>query len=124
MSLSIHAIDHIQVTVPTELEDASIVFYETVLELERVEKPEPLRSRGGAWFQLGDIQVHLSIEPDPQINGSKRHICYLVEDLSTAREHFEERQVEIIDESTEPNELRRFFIRDPAGNKIEIGMRP
>jgi catechol 2,3-dioxygenase-like lactoylglutathione lyase family enzyme len=124
MPLTIRAIDHIQVTVPAELEAASIAFYGNVLGLSQVEKPEPLRSRGGAWFQIGDIQIHLSIEADPVNNSSKRHVCYLVEDLSTAQKHFEERGIEIMDESTEPNGLRRFFIRDPAGNKIEIGMRP
>lgn len=124
MSLKPYAIDHVQVTVPAVLEAVSIAFYEGVLGLSRIEKPEPLRARGGAWFQLADTQVHLSIEPDPQASQSKRHICYLVHDLAAARTVMAENDLEIEDEGTEPNGLKRFFIRDPARNKIEIAERP
>ncbi|TNE37409.1 MAG: hypothetical protein EP347_07870 [Alphaproteobacteria bacterium] len=124
MPLKPYAIDHLQVTVPPDMETVSIAFYEGVLGLKRIEKPEPLRARGGAWFQLGDLQVHLSIEPDPQASRSKRHICYLVQDLAAARASLKAELVQIEDEGTEPNGLKRFFIRDPAGNKIEIAERP
>lgn len=124
MPLSLLAIDHVQVTVPDRLEQESIAFYQNVLGLERIEKPEPLKSRGGAWFQLADIQVHLSKEPEPNAATSKRHICYLVQDLAGAKLHFQSAGVKVTDETTEPNGLKRFFIRDPAGNRIEIGERP
>ncbi len=124
MSLKINAIDHIQVTVPPALEEAALHFYGSVLGLPAIEKPAPLAARGGAWFQVGSTQLHVSIEPAPQNETSKRHVCYLVDDLQTAKSQLEKAAFEIIDEETEPHGLRRFFVRDPAGNRVEIGQRP
>lgn len=124
MTLSIKAINHIQVTVPPFLEQACRRFYGEVLGLEEVEKPEPLKSRGGAWFQVGLSQLHMSLEADADGTTSKRHVCYEVEDLGEARDHFRAQGIEITDEATEPNGLRRFFVRDPAGNRVEIGEVP
>lgn len=126
MALTITSINHVQVTVPPRLEDRCKAFYGDLLGLREVEKPEPLRSRGGAWYEIGSpanpVQLHLSLEDGADGNTSKRHVCYLVPDLEAAKAHLMTHDVEITDEATEPNGLKRFFIRDPAGNKIEIGM--
>lgn len=126
MALTITSINHVQVTVPPRLEGQCKAFYGDLLGLREIEKPEPLRSRGGAWYEIGPktnpLQLHLSLEDGADGNTSKRHICYLVPDLGAAKAQFEASGIEITDEATEPNGLKRFFIRDPAGNKIEIGM--
>lgn len=124
MSLKINAIDHIQVTVPPALEEAALHFYGSVLGLLRIEKPEPLAARGGAWYQVGSLQLHVSLEPAPHNETSKRHVCYLVDDLELSKSHLEKAAFEVIDEGTEPHGLKRFFVRDPAGNRVEIGQRP
>jgi catechol 2,3-dioxygenase-like lactoylglutathione lyase family enzyme len=121
MTLKIKAINHVQVTVPPFLEQACRTFYGDILQLEEIEKPEPLKSRGGAWFQIGEVQLHMSLEPDADGTASKRHICYEVENLEVARAYFKDRGIAITDEATEPSGLKRFFVRDPAGNHIEIG---
>lgn len=123
MSLKIKAIDHVQVTVPPELAAAALDFYSEFLGLTRVEKPAPLAVRGGAWYQLGATQLHISIEPEPHNEASKRHICYLVDNLVEAKAAARDAGIEITEEAIEPNGLKRFFIRDPAGNRIEIGQR-
>lgn len=126
MALKITGINHVQVTVPPHLEAACKAFYGEVLGLRGIEKPEPLRSRGGAWYEVGPgtnpVQLHLGIEESTDGSASKRHVCYLVPDLEAARTELRERGVAITDETTEPYGLKRFFVRDPAGNKIEIGM--
>jgi catechol 2,3-dioxygenase-like lactoylglutathione lyase family enzyme len=61
------------------------------------------------------------VDPEP-FPVSKRHVCFLVPDLATARAHIVQHGVAIEEESVAEG-LHRFFIRDPAGNRIEIGQR-
>ena len=119
MSLGIIGIDHIQIAVPKALEPECLSFYRTVLTLTEVEKPEHLKARGGAWFQAGPTQMHIGIDPDASPK-SKRHICFLVGDLAEAKTEILSHGVPIEDEGLAEG-LRRFFVRDPAGNRIEIG---
>jgi catechol 2,3-dioxygenase-like lactoylglutathione lyase family enzyme len=92
-----------------------------VLRLPELEKPGHLKVRGGAWFQVGPTQMHIGIDPDASPR-SKRHICFLVGDLALAKHEVVARGVAIEDEGVAEG-LRRFFVRDPAGNRIEIGQR-
>ena len=121
MSLGILGIDHVQIAVPKALEDQCLAFYREVLRLPELEKPEPLKARGGAWFQVGPTQMHIGIDPDASPK-SKRHICFLVGDLAGAKAEILSRGV-TIEEEGQAEGLRRFFVRDPAGNRIEIGQR-
>ena len=122
MSLGIIGIDHIQIAVPKALEQECLSFYRTVLALPEIEKPEMLKGRGGAWFQISPTtQMHIGIDPDASPK-SKRHICFLVSDIAVAKMVTQERGIGIEEESTAEG-LTRFFIRDPAGNRIEIGQR-
>jgi catechol 2,3-dioxygenase-like lactoylglutathione lyase family enzyme len=123
MSLNIQAIDHVQITVPPSAEDAAITFYEQTLGLARVAKPEPLASRGGAWFDVGGLQLHVSLEDSAGAALSKRHVCLMVDDLETAQKVLLQAGCDIAPEATQPNGLRRFFTVDPAGNRLEIASR-
>ncbi len=121
MSLGITVIDHVQIAVPKALEAQSLAFYRDVLGLTEIPKPEELRARGGAWFQTGNLQMHVGIDPDASPR-SKRHVCFLVSDLTVARAKVVSKGVAIEEENVAEG-LSRFFIRDPAGNRIEIGQR-
>ena len=120
-------IHHVNVTVPRALESRAKHFYGVVMGLQEVPKPEESRARGGAWYQLGPLQLHLSIEDGE--NGedglgegciSKRHVCYTVADLAQAEEKFRDAGVEILpDDITTPG-WSRFYVRDPGGNRLEI----
>lgn len=124
MPLDIIEINHVNVTVPRELEAAAKHFYAHVLGLEEIPKPESSRGRGGAWFQLGMLQLHLSIEDDAAAHHqSKRHVCYLVRDLADAEQQLREAGSEIIADQHPVPGWRRFFASDPAGNRIEIAQR-
>lgn len=125
MSLGITAIDHVQVAVPRARETEALAFYREVLSLTEIPKPEELRGRGGAWFQTGNLQMHVGVDPDsdgPPPPRSKRHVCFLVPDLASAKATIVARGIAIEEESVAEG-LSRFFIRDPAGNRIEIGTR-
>jgi len=122
MSLGITVIDHVQIAAPKALEEQTLAFYRDVLGLTEIPKPEELRGRGGAWFQTGNLQMHIGIDPDSSPVKSKRHVCFLVADLANAKAQVMANGVTIEEESVAEG-LSRFFVRDPAGNRIEIGQR-
>jgi catechol 2,3-dioxygenase-like lactoylglutathione lyase family enzyme len=122
LSLGIVGIDHIQIAVPKALEQECLSFYRSVMSLPEIEKPEKLKARGGAWFQVNPTtQMHIGVDPEASPK-SKRHICFLVSDLAAAKAAVQSRKIAIEEEGTAEG-LIRFFIRDPAGNRIEIGQR-
>lgn len=114
------AFHHINVTVPKALEEAAKHFYGVVMGLEEVPKPESSRGRGGAWYQLGPMQLHLSIEESEGRNLSKRHVCYTVSNLAEAEEQFRKAGVEILPDDIPTPGWSRFYVRDPGGNRLEI----
>jgi catechol 2,3-dioxygenase-like lactoylglutathione lyase family enzyme len=114
-------IDHVQITVPRALEADCLHFYRAVLKLTEIPKPVDLRGRGGAWFQLGAVQIHIGLEAEPS-PPSKRHVCFLTGDLDSARSRFEAAGVAVEDGGTAEG-MTRIFIRDPAGNRLEIARR-
>ena len=119
----ITAIDHVQITVPPEIDREAKRFYSEVLGLREIAKPEELKARGGAWYELGNAQLHLAIDPGAGGTGSRRHVCLAVDDLEAARGALKARGFEITDEPIQADGLARFFLRDPAGNRVEIGQR-
>ena len=121
MPFQVTGIDHIQIAVPKPLEPECLAFYREVLRLPEISKPEELRGRGGAWFQVGPLQLHLGVDPEGS-PPSKRHVCFLVVDLNAAKTELAARGIHIEGES-EAEGLRRLLIRDPAGNRLEIGQR-
>ena len=118
MSLGITGADHVQITVPRSLEDECLAFYRQVLGLAEIPKPAELRARGGAWFQLSNLQLHVGLDAEPS-PASRRHICFLVRDIAEARAQLESRGV-IVEPGGTAEGLQRFFVRDPAGNRIEL----
>lgn len=117
MNANIH---HVNVTVPKSLEEAAKHFYGKVMELQELPKPESSRARGGAWYQLGPVQLHLSVENLEGAPLSKRHVCYTVADLAAAEQRFRNAGVEIIPEDRSVPGWTRFYVRDPGGNRLEI----
>jgi catechol 2,3-dioxygenase-like lactoylglutathione lyase family enzyme len=121
MSLGITGIDHVQIAVPRALEAQCLAFYREIFAFPELPKPEELRARGGAWFQVGPLQMHIGVDPDSSPT-SKRHICFLTADLAEAKAVIAAHGIAIEEESVAEG-LKRFFVRDPAGNRIEIGER-
>jgi catechol 2,3-dioxygenase-like lactoylglutathione lyase family enzyme len=119
--MEVIALHHVNVTVPASLEEAVKHFYGSVMRLPEVPKPEESKGRGGAWYQLGAVQLHLSREDLAVENqASKRHVCYLVRDLARAEQRFREAEVEIIADDMPVAGWPRFYVHDPGGNRIEI----
>jgi len=115
----IERLHHVNVTVPPELEKATKDFYRSILGLKELPKPEGTR-KSGAWYEIGVVQLHLSIEPDAGQRMSSRHICLTVSDLVAAGERFRQAGVEIIPDERPIAGTSRFYVRDPGGNQFEI----
>ena len=107
--------DHVQLAAPPGCEEAARRFFGTVLGLEEVEKPEPLRGRGGVWFALdGDQELHVGVEAG-FAPARKAHPAFAVDDLDALAARLGDVQW---DDSL-PG-VRRFYADDPFGNRLEF----
>ena len=120
MAIGIIKVNHLNVTVPAAQETAAKYFYNVVLGLEQIPKPEGTRQNIGAWYQLGAMQLHLSIEEDVHNESRDAHVCYQVADIAAANLEFRSAGVEIIPDPRPVVGESRFFVRDPGGNLLEI----
>ncbi len=113
------ALHHVNITVPAKLENAAKEFYGSVLGLKQTPKPATSR-QSGAWYQIGETQLHLSVEDEERGSLSSRHVCFTVSDLVEAEARFREAGVEIIADPRPNPHAPRFYVRDPGGNQLEI----
>lgn len=118
MGIGIINCNHVNVTVPAEFETATKTFYGSVIGLSEIPKPVGSRQNMGAWYQLGDLQLHLSVEETQQL--SDRHVGYQVVDIETAELAFVSAGIEIIPDKRPLAGQSRFYVRDPGGNLLEI----
>lgn len=127
MAFGITTLDHVQITVgPAEI-DATIQFYGRILGLRQIAKPSLLARNGGAWFRFdGGGELHVSVEPAASAESnrsSRRHVCFEVVDLDAARAAAESAGQSVIADRQPIPEWRRFYLRDPGGNRIEIAQK-
>jgi catechol 2,3-dioxygenase-like lactoylglutathione lyase family enzyme len=121
MTIGIIEVNHVNVVVPKHLEDEAKRFYASVLGLKEIPKPAELQARGGAWYELGRVQLHLSAKvEDGNGQGSKGHVCFTVADVVSAKKVLRVAGIEIIPDDRPIAGKPRFYVRDPGGNLIEI----
>ena len=113
-------LDHVQLAAPPGCEEQARAFYGGLLGLPEVEKPEPLRASGGAWFALGDRQLHVGVE-DPFAPASKAHPGLSVgeAELNALAARLEAAGAPVTWDDRLPG-VRRFYTADPFGNRIEL----
>ena len=109
--------DHINICVPPERLEEALRFYADVIGLKQIERPDHLFSTPGYWFDIGDIQLHVGVEP--QMPRSVRHIAFEIKNVDAAVKLFEKHNVEIAQEPVIPGRKRFAFI-DPFGNRMEL----
>ena len=121
MTIGIVQLDHVNVVVSKSLETAAKEFYGSTLGLQEIPKPLELQGRGGAWYQLGPVQLHLSAKADATARDTRKgHVCYTVADVAQAQERLAAAGIEIIPDDQPMPGKPRFYVRDPGGNLIEL----
>ena len=120
MQFRVVSLGHVNVTVPAEAEAAAKEFYGTVLGLKQIPKPAGPRQNVGAWYELGNVQLHLSVEEKVTNVESDQHVCYVVAVLAEAEARLREAGISIISDPRPVHGVDRFYVRDPGGNLIEI----
>lgn len=111
-------LDHFQMAIPLGAEDSASRFWIDVMGFGEVPKPGPLRGRGGLWLTRDGINLHLGVE-DPFSPARKAHPCFAVADFDELLARFDAAKV-AYDWDKKLPEVRRVFIADPFGNRIEI----
>ena len=114
----VSGLDHLQVAMPAGAEARARAFYADLLGLIEVEKPEPLRSRGGCWFAGPGIALHLGVE-SPFSPARKAHPAFLSRDLAGLAQRLTAAGSPVEWDEALPD-VRRFYTADPFGNRIEI----
>ena len=108
------AVHHVSINVDDV--DAALDFYTRVLGLRpRADRPD--FGFGGAWLDAGEQQVHLIKGTAPAALG--QHFALLVDDLDGTVAELRGRGVEVSDPMP-VGTGRQSFLRDPAGNQIEL----
>jgi catechol 2,3-dioxygenase-like lactoylglutathione lyase family enzyme len=116
--MKIVGIDHVQLAMPPGEEAKARAFYANLLGLPEVPKPPHLAVRGGAWFELGPVKVHLGVEREFRA-AKKAHPGLLVQGLSDLAAALERAGYPVTrDDSVEG--YRRAYVDDPFGNRIEL----
>jgi catechol 2,3-dioxygenase-like lactoylglutathione lyase family enzyme len=114
-------LDHVQLAAPPGCEAEARRFFGGLLRLAEVEKPEPLRARGGVWFELEDgRQLHVGVAA-PFEPARKAHPAFAVavDELDVLARALADAGEKVEWDDSLPG-LRRFYTADPWGNRIEL----
>jgi catechol 2,3-dioxygenase-like lactoylglutathione lyase family enzyme len=116
--MTIVGLDHVQLAMPKGREDDADAFYRDLLGFTVVPKPEPLAARGGRWYEVGDVHVHLGVDADFRA-ATKAHPALVVDDLDALAARLEVAGVTPRWEDDQPG-MRHFYVDDPFGNRLEL----
>jgi catechol 2,3-dioxygenase-like lactoylglutathione lyase family enzyme len=116
--IEVVGLDHIQLAMPPDGEEEARRFYVDVLGFREVAKPPELAGRGGCWFAAEGLAIHLGVERAFR-PATKAHPALLVRDLGAAREALGTNAISI-EEDYSGLPVRRCYVRDPFGNRIEL----
>ncbi len=111
-------INHVQLAAPPGCEAEARRFFGELLGLEEVEKPEPLRSRGGVWFRVGTQQLHIGVD-EAFVPGHKAHPAFAVARLDELVARLHAAGV-VVDEDNSTPGVNRCYLSDPWANRIEL----
>jgi catechol 2,3-dioxygenase-like lactoylglutathione lyase family enzyme len=117
-TMRVEALDHVQLAMPPGRENEARAFYEGVLGIPEVAKPDHLATRGGAWFQRGSLKIHLGVEAE-FAPARKAHPAFRVANLQALIAMLQKAGYpHVCDEPLEG--YNRIYTSDPFGNRIEL----
>jgi catechol 2,3-dioxygenase-like lactoylglutathione lyase family enzyme len=120
MTFKFSGVDHVQLAAPEGCEPEARQFFGDLLGWGEIPKPEPLRKRGGVWFQCGAHQVHIGVQKG-FVPATKAHAAFHVENIDALREYLLQTNINVMDDDARANEgVKRFYLNDPFGNRLEF----
>jgi catechol 2,3-dioxygenase-like lactoylglutathione lyase family enzyme len=117
--MGISAVHHVQLAMPVGGEDVARAFYDRVLGVPEVPKPPDMAARGGCWFELGEVRLHLGVEADFR-PARKAHPALLVDDLPALVARLQADDTPLTKGDPLDGFVHRWFADDPFGNRIEL----
>ena len=121
--MTILGLHHVQINVPQARSGEARRFFQDLLGLKEMPRPESLSSAGrdGVWYRCGENEFHVFFAPDGEFeqDRSSRHPAFMVEDLAGLRQRLESGGFEL-EEAIPINGRERFFCRDPFGHRLEF----
>ena len=118
MEFTLRGLDHVQVAAPPGCEERARWFYGQVLGMAEIAKPESLRARGGVWFQCGQHQLHVGVDPG-FTPATKAHPAIRVSGIQSLRERLARLHVSFTPDELLPG-AKRIYVDDPFGNRLEF----
>jgi catechol 2,3-dioxygenase-like lactoylglutathione lyase family enzyme len=119
------ALHHVALSV-TDM-DRAAWFYGTVLGLQEI--PRPPFDFGGAWYQLGDRQLHLIVHPPTRtlrhsmdIGPRDGHLALRVRDRQELLERLKAHGVKTLDLPDNLTPWAQVYCCDPDGNVLEFNV--
>jgi glyoxylase I family protein len=119
------ALHHVALSV-TDM-DRAAWFYGTVLGLQEI--PRPPFDFGGAWYQLGDRQLHLIVHPPTrtlrqsmEIGPRDGHLALRVRDRQEVLDRLQAHGVKTLDLPDNLTPWAQVYCCDPDGNVIEFNV--
>jgi glyoxylase I family protein len=121
--IAIESLHHIGICV-TDLARAK-AFYGGVLGLR--ELPRPPFDFGGAWYQVGDRQLHLIVHPPTRtlrgtrdIDPRDGHLAIRVLSYDDTVQHLRSHGIECVESPRNVTPWAQIYVTDPDGNVVEF----
>jgi catechol 2,3-dioxygenase-like lactoylglutathione lyase family enzyme len=116
--MTVIAIEHVQLAMPPGREEEARAFYAGLLGIPEVPKPAHLVARGGAWFETGEVKVHLGVEEGFR-PARKAHPAFVVAGLEELVARLRAAEHEVTMDQPLAG-WRRVYTADPFGTRIEL----
>ncbi|MBC7647453.1 MAG: glyoxalase [Pseudopedobacter sp.] len=114
----ITGLDHVLVTAPKGHEGEARAFFGEFLGMTELQKPEKLAVLSGVWFGMPDGRQLHTLTSEPFSASKRARLCLRVRDLDLFAEMAENEGYLL--EWDGRAEVRRVFMADPWGNRLEI----
>jgi len=108
-------VHHVSINVD-DVEKAG-TFYIGVLGMEKLARPD--FGFPGMWLECGGQQIHL-MQMENHVAPEGPHFALRVDDIELALRNLRAKGVQVSDVLDIPGAGRQAFLRDPAGNLIEL----
>jgi catechol 2,3-dioxygenase-like lactoylglutathione lyase family enzyme len=113
--MKLAGVHHVSLNVADAVEAGR--FYTEVLGLETLPRPDfPFK---GFWLRAGDQEIHLIEVSDHRVPGGE-HFAFRVDDIDGVCAELAARGVKVSKPMDVPGAGRQAFLRDPAGNLLEL----